>query len=164
MLQECAPWADIRRQTMMRDLPGSAIRRSVLLVILLSAAACGHSYDANEPEAGADHLQPTSTGDDPSASIEADDYARQRAAEALADRHYRSIKEWLSREGLYGESYADLATLAETAPAASKYIECHESTKSPTGPESRLELLATCLTNVSEPNLRDGTPMSAALP
>lgn len=127
----------------------STARRVLLTAIPLTLCACsGVRYppaDTPDADSGTPAAQAPAAIDvaeTPNAALE---YARRALSRSLAERRYDLILGWLRSEGLEGRSHAELVALAETHASAAKYLRCEQASKTPPGPENRLELVSGCL-------------------
>lgn len=106
----------------------------VVALLVLSAHADEPSTSTSA-STGTNARTSTDTGTSASTSIKA----------TPAYEHYQMIQDWLRENGLLARTYEAIVNRAATSEAAAKYVQCHETTKSPAGEKSRLELLASCL-------------------
>jgi hypothetical protein len=138
--------------TASRTFLAGRVCRTILVAIPLTLIACqAENTDGLPPDAVDDQasVQP---------SLEASEFARQAELRALADEQYDTIREWLRRNGLHQRNHAELVSLAETDSAATRYIDCHDSSSTPSGTDTRLGLLSTCLTGETSKKLPEETP------
>lgn len=125
---------------------------TALGLVLVSSgglAFIAHEWNTSAPEASEISVS--------AETLDADNEAAALAVtRALTEQHYELIQAWLRSNGLLGHRYESIVELAEADEAAAHYVQCHETTKSPTGTISRIELLSVCLRRPPEslqPNL-----------
>ncbi len=136
-----------------------------ILVLAVAGTACQPGGTADGRVAGI-----ASSAVSFAAAGEAQPEAEDDLERSLAETHHEIVQTWFREQSLTGRSYEEVVLLAETNAAASKFVECHESTKSPSGGISRIELLSLCLRRsrpsetASAPHPETGEPASAPLP
>lgn len=120
--------------------------RTILFAVPLTLIACqSENADGVSTDGTDDQVYAQSSASATAASLDASEFARQAELRELAEVQYETIREWLRRNGLNQRNHAELVSLAETDTAATRYIECHDRSSSPSGSDTRLGLLSTCL-------------------
>lgn len=128
------------------------VRSARLALLIVVSAGCDHergpmgqaglvgSADAADQDAALDAAIPSPPLDDDPATRHDDSITR-----TLTELHYEIIQQWVREHEFGGFAYDEIVALAPASEAASRYVACHEATKSPSHKISRIEALSVCL-------------------